>query len=237
MAQERPRDGTVHLTVPPGQEMTRVAEDGAIVITVREGATLRYRTSGSGTRTISLASGASLDWIDTAIGTGRCAHEVRLDGEGADAKYRSLMLGNDEERVESTITIFHNAPRTTSGMLSRAALLGKSAARYLGTVRIAKGARGCEAHQREDTLLLDQGKAEATPVLEVAEDDVRCGHSATLGRINQSHLFYLQSKGIARADATRMLVQGFFDQLLISMGGHGEKARQVVQQRLEALHG
>ena len=73
---------------------------------------------------------------------------------------------------------------------------------------------------------------DAEPILEIANNNVKCSHGVTLGQVNDEQLFYLKSRGIDEELATRMIVHGFFDQLLISMGEYGQKLRHQIEEIL-----
>jgi Fe-S cluster assembly protein SufD len=116
-----------------------------------------------------------------------------------------------------------------SELLFKGGLLERSRNILYGNVVIHPGARGSDANQTMRNLVLSkQAHAEAIPFLEIENSDVRCGHAAATGRLDELHLFYLQSRGIPREEARRMAVFGFFDEILAQV------TVEPVRRRLEA---
>ena len=104
--------------------------------------------------------------------------------------------------------------------------------------RVHRSARQSSAYQESRNLLLDEGaKADATPVLEIeAFDVVRCGHGATVGPVDEEQVFYMMCRGLPEHDAERMIVEGFFQQVLERIPGESVRDRvtEAVQQKLAA---
>src|SRR3990167_5611556 len=141
--------------------------------------------------------------------------EVILAGENAEGEIVGLVLGKlDEERsLEAYIT--HAAPNTKSNVNVRAVLRGKSKFDFRGNVKIEHGAKGANAYLRSDALLFDDAKmGDDTPALEILERDVKAGHAATVGKVDEAMLFYLMSRGITRKQAEGILVEGFVEPIL-----------------------
>lgn len=237
------------VVIPSGESITihdDTARDAIIVVGCR--ATLRYITTAraenttrtSARRTIYAMRDAQIDWIDAMTGSPgqptagfEAQNTVLLAGTDARAKFRSVFLGAGDEEYHSVVRMLHLVSRTKSHMLTRAALLGKSSGRYRGLIRIMPGAQKCDAYQRSDTLLVgDRPRMDALPVLEIHNDDVRCSHGVAIGRVDQEPLFYLRSRGIPAGSAMSMLVRGFFDPVLISMGEDGRLIGQIFSSRL-----
>lgn len=237
------------VVILPGESVT-IHDDsssGAIVV-VGHGAELRYITTvrventthPNARRTIYAMRDAQIDWIDAMTGSSNppttgfeAQNTVLLAGTGAQAKFRSVFLGAGDEKYGSVVRMLHLTSRTRSHMLTRAALLGRSSGQYRGLIRIMPGAQNCDAYQRSDTLLVgEHPRMDALPVLEIHNDDVRCSHGVAIGRVDQEPLFYLRSRGISEESATSMLIQGFFDPVLISMGEDGRTIGEIFTSRL-----
>ena len=138
--------------------------------------------------------------------------EVVLAGENASVEIVGLVLGrgNDERSLEAYIT--HAAPNTKSNVNVRAVLRDRSSFAFRGNVRIEKGAKGSDAYLRSDAFLFDEAKmGDDTPALEILEPDVKAGHAATVGKVDEQMLFYLMSRGLSRRQAERMLIEGFVE--------------------------
>ena len=136
--------------------------------------------------------------------------EVILSGENASVEIVGLVLGkmNDEKALEAYIT--HSAPNTKSIVNVRAVLTGRSKFDFRGSVLIEKGAKGSNAYLRSDALLFDEARmGDDTPALEILEPDVKAGHAATVGKVDEQMLFYLMSRGLSRKQSEKMLVEGF----------------------------
>ena len=103
---------------------------------------------------------------------------------------------------------------------------------YAGLIRIEKGAARSDAYQANRNLVLSEhAKATSIPMLEIDNNDVRCTHGATVGPVDPMSLFYLESRGIPRASAQRMIVQGFFGEVVDRIPF--EQARKLVEEELE----
>ncbi len=141
--------------------------------------------------------------------------EIVLAGENASVEIVGLVMGskNDEKSLETYIT--HAAPNTKSNINVRAVLRDKSTFAFRGNVKIEKGAKGADAYLRSDALLFDDAKmGDDTPALEILEPDVKAGHAATIGKVDEQMLFYLMSRGLTRIQAEKMLIKGFLEPIL-----------------------
>jgi Fe-S cluster assembly protein SufD len=110
----------------------------------------------------------------------------------------------------------HLGSRTASDLLYKGALKGRSRTIYSGTVIIRQGAHKCDAYQtNRNVLLSEHAKADSIPNLEILSNDpVRCGHAASVGPVDDDQLFYLQTRGIPYEEAERLIVFGFFQEVL-----------------------
>lgn len=136
--------------------------------------------------------------------------DIVLAGENASVEIVGLVLGNGTEEKSLEAYITHAAPNTKSNVNVRAVLRGKSTFAFRGNVKIEKGAKGSDAYLRSDTLLFDDAKmGDDTPALEILEPDVKAGHAATIGKVDEQMLFYLMSRGLTKKQAERMLIEGF----------------------------
>ena len=159
---------------------------------------------------------AQIDWFVASLGAGfqRATVDTQLVGAGAGARSYGVFLGVGSEQFDLSATSYHEADNTSSDMHTKGVLDGKSKGVYRGTIDIAADAFGCDGYQKEHTILLSEDAvADAIPNLEIRNNDVRCSHGATIGRVDDEQLFYLTSRGIDRQEAVRMLVKGFFEPL------------------------
>lgn len=136
--------------------------------------------------------------------------EVVLAGENAGVEVVGLVMGKDSDEKALEAYITHAAPNTKSNVNVRAVLKDKSTFAFRGNVKIEKGAKGADAYLRSDALLFDDAKmGDDTPALEILEPDVKAGHAATIGKVDEQMLFYLMSRGLSRRQAEKMLIEGF----------------------------
>jgi Fe-S cluster assembly protein SufD len=161
-------------------------------------------------------------------GTVRISPETRMY-QGAQADFLGAAFADDGQRFEHRTTTHHVEPYARSELLFKGGLLGGSTNILYGNVLIHPGARGSDAGQTMRNLVLSpNAHAEAIPFLEIQNSDVRCMHAAATGRLDELHLFYLQSRGILRQEARRMAVFGFFEEIL------AQATVPAVRRRLEA---
>lgn len=180
---------------------------------------------------------AELEAVLVSLGASysRSEQRVVLAGEGA----RSVMLGAyypaGSQKVEHWTVQDHRAPNTTSDLLHVGVLADEARSVYYGTIRIAEGARRSDAYQANRNLVLSAAaKADTNPQLEIANNDVRCTHGATVGPLDREAMFYLMSRGIPRPGAERLVVQGFFGKLLGRMKRTGLAPRLAEAVRRKA---
>ena len=129
----------------------------------------------------------------------------------------------------------HVAPSCTSDLLYKGALKGASRAVYSGWVHVRKDAQKTNAMQTSRNIVLsDRAKADAIPNLEIEANDVRCGHAASVGPVEEEQLFYLQSRGIPRDVAERLIVFGFFQEVLdrITLDEVRDSVSNAIEQEL-----
>lgn len=152
-------------------------------------------------------------------GTSRSVVECLLDGEGAHSEMLGAYFGDHDQHIDHRSLQQHIAPNTTSDLYYKGALKGHSRAVYSGLVRIEKDARGADAQQTNRNLLLSEGAAaDPKPFLEIETNDVRCTHGVSVGRPDPDVLFYLRSRGLDEAEAERLFVTGFFQEVLDRVG-------------------
>jgi Fe-S cluster assembly protein SufD len=199
---------------------------GAVEVIAREGAQVRFvdvQRWGRNVQnfvTMRASLGKAASFQGNLLGLGgvltRSRLDVRLEGEGARADLLGLFFADSDQRFWYDTRQDHIAPRTESDLLFKAALAGHSAIAWDGVVDVRKTASQASANQTSRNLLLsDKASASPTPILEISAYDVlRCSHGATVGPVDDEQLFYLQSRGIPADEAERMLVDGFFAEVL-----------------------
>jgi Fe-S cluster assembly protein SufD len=178
---------------------------------------------------------AKVDWIFSAVGTHLTKNfsEIDLDGHHAVGKMSGFYFADGEQHLDHDTQQNHNAPHTTSDLLFKGALRDKSRSVWQGMIYVAPGAQKTDGYQANRNLVLSRGaRADSIPGLEILADDVRCTHGATVGQLEQEHIFYLMSRGLPRAEAERLVVDGFFDPILQRIPFEG--VRQRLKKAIEA---
>ncbi len=161
-----------------------------------------------------------LNWTDIHIGGVFVKTEITslLSGEGSNTLHKSLFFGSGKQVLDMYARSIHDAPHTSSDMLTKGVVRGESKALYRGLVKIKAGAPHSEGYQKEDVLILDErAEANSIPELEIDNNEVKCTHGATVGNVNEEGIFYLMSRGLSREDAVRKIVEGFLFNVIDSI--------------------
>ena len=137
---------------------------------------------------------------------------VYESARGAEAMAVVLFFSDGDQHVDVETESVHSGSDTQSRTIVRSAGTGNGQGRYLGNIKILAAGHGTDASLRDDALLLSPGAhIDSIPALEIAANDVKAYHGATVGAISEEELFYAETRGIARADAERMIALGFFE--------------------------
>jgi Fe-S cluster assembly protein SufD len=140
---------------------------------------------------------------------------VMLDGEHAEAKICGLALSDKNQHVDNYTFIEHRKPKCRSNQLYKNILDDSSTGGFTGRIHVAPHAIKTEAYQRNNNVLLtNAAKMNTKPQLVIDNDDVKCSHGATVGRIDEEALFYLQTRGINEKEARLMLMFAFAHEVL-----------------------
>ncbi len=152
---------------------------------------------------------------------------VMLDGEHAGAKICGLALSDKNQHVDNYTFIEHLKPKCTSNQLYKNILDDSSTGGFTGRIHVAPHAVKTEAYQRNNNVLMtNSAKMNTKPQLVIDNDDVKCSHGATVGRIDEEALFYLQCRGIHEEEARLMLMFAFAHEVLAEI--KVEKLRDVI---------
>lgn len=160
--------------------------------------------------------------------------ESSLVGRGSSSELLGLGVGRGREHADFYTLQDHIGPDTRSDLLFKSALKDSSRAVYYGLTRVGLGAKNADANQEDRNLLLSKSaKADSDPVLEILTNDViRVSHGATAGPVDESQLFYMESRGLPPPVAEALLVSGFLSQVVDRIGD--EQLREEVRASLEA---
>ncbi len=181
---------------------------------------------------------SKVDWIFSAVGTKVTKNfsEIDLDGEGAVGKMSGFYFTDGDQHLDHDTQQNHNAPHTTSDLLFKGALKENSRSVWQSMIYVAPGAQKTDGYQANRNLVLSKSaRADSIPGLEILADDVRCTHGATVGQMEQEHLFYLMARGLPRPEAEKLVVDGFFDPILQRIPFEG--VRQRLKKAIEAKMG
>src|SRR4051794_13985622 len=148
----------------------------------------------------------------------RLRTDCRLSGRGATGNLLAVYFGERDQTLDFRTFQDHSAPDTTSNLLFKGAVGGRSRSVYTGLIRVRKNARGTNAFQTNRNIKLsDDAWAESVPNLEIENNDVRCSHASAVGPVDEDQRFYLESRGVPTAIAERLVVTGFFDEVLAQL--------------------
>jgi Fe-S cluster assembly protein SufD len=140
---------------------------------------------------------------------------MELDGAGANGELLGLYFPGGRQHLDHHTNQLHKSPHAASDLLYKGALKDRARSVYQGYVKVYPKAQKTNAYQANRNLMLSrQARADSIPGLEIEADDVRCTHGATAGQIPDEYTFYLMARGIDRTNAERMIIQGFFEEVL-----------------------
>jgi Fe-S cluster assembly protein SufD len=181
---------------------------------------------------------ANMDWIFGALGSRLTKNfsEINLEGQGSTARMSGFYFTDGEQHLDHDTQQNHLAPHTTSDLLFKGALEDRSRSVWQGMIHVAPVAQRTDGYQANRNLVLSKhARADSIPGLEIQADDVRCTHGATVGKIDETELFYLLSRGIPDRDARRLIVEGFFDPIMqrIPYEGVRQRFQQAIVHKLK----
>ena len=148
----------------------------------------------------------------------RARTEARLTGKGGSTKQVALYFAGGTQMHDFRTIQDHDAPHTSSDLLFKGAVQDHAASVYTGLIKIRKHAGGSVAYQTNRNLTLSEGAwAESVPNLDIETNDVKCSHASTVGPIDEEQRFYLESRGVRPEVAERLVVLGFFDEVIAQL--------------------
>jgi Fe-S cluster assembly protein SufD len=183
---------------------------------------------------------ARISWATAELGAALSVADIAVVAEqpGVDANVASLFFPGGSQHVDIISTIDHRVGETTSETVVKAAATGAGQGRYLGNIRIAAHAQHTQASLRDDALLLSKrAHIDSIPALEIAANDVKAFHGATVGALDDDAIFYMTSRGIDRASAERMIALGFFEPVIERFPSESlrETLRDALQRKVEPV--
>ena len=178
---------------------------------------------------------AELDWVAGGFGSrkGKVRIQNDLAGPGATSRVTGAYFADGTQHLDYDTFQEHIAPNTTSDFAFKGALRDEASVVWRGMIRVEKDAQKTNAYQENRNLLLSESAhADSIPGLEILANDVRCTHGATLSQVDRDQLFYAMARGLTRTDAERLIVRGFFQDVLDRIDL--EPVREALSEALEA---
>jgi Fe-S cluster assembly protein SufB len=157
---------------------------------------------------------ATMEWVDCNLGSKLTMKypSIYLLGERAHGEILSIAFAGEGQHQDAGGKIIHAAPKTTSSIFSKSISKDKGRTSYRGLLEVAKGATESKSKVVCDALLLDEAsRSDTYPTIRIGEDDVDVGHEATVSKIGDEQIFYLQSHGLTEEEASKMIVNGFIE--------------------------
>jgi len=182
-----------------------------------------------GAQRVVVGQDANVTTLNAEVGskTTKVGLDVQMTGKGGTSRLLGLLAAGDDQHIDINSEQDLHASYTTSDLLYLSALYDRARAAFYGMTRVRAGSRQTSSYQECRNLLLSpEAGAEPIPVLEIETNDIlRCGHGATAGAIDPVQLFYAQTRGLAHDDAERMIVRGFFEQVVSQIRNETIRAR------------
>ena len=215
-----------------------VVEDGAdlTVVSLQDWADDAVHHS---TQHAKIGRDANLKHVSVSFGGDVVRHDATAEyaGPGGSVEMLGMYFADEGQHIEHRLFVDHTAPKTRSNVVYKGALQGEGAhAVWIGNVLIRKIAEGIETFEENRNLILTDGcRADSVPNLEIETGEIEgAGHASATGRFDDNQLFYLRSRGIEEFEARRLVVHGFFNDLIGRIGVESleEKLRQTVETEL-----
>jgi Fe-S cluster assembly protein SufD len=217
--------------------------NAVVELFVEQGAKLEYvslqnlsqETWHFATHHASVGRDAELNWVAGGFGSKKGKTRIHNDlaGQGATSRVTGAYFADGTQHLDYDTFQEHIAPNTTSDFAFKGALRDQATTVWRGMIRVEPEAQKTNAYQENRNLLLSpKAHADAIPGLEILANDVRCTHGATLGQVDREQLFYLMTRGLSRSEAERLIVRGFFQDVLDRIDL--EPVREALADALEA---
>jgi len=198
---------------------------GCVEIFVNKNARMRYssvenwsvNTYNLNTKRANVEENGIIEWVSGNLGSGTTMlyPTSLLLGEGAKADHITIAYAGKNQNQDTGAKVYHIAPRTTSTITSKSLSKNGGITSYRGLVKIKKGAKDSKCSVTCDALMFDaESQSNTYPSIDVQEKDVDLVHEASVGKISEEQLFYLQSRGLSEEQALQIIVSGFIEPLL-----------------------
>jgi len=168
----------------------------------------------------------------------RVRTEAVANGQGSSTRQTALYFADGTQMHDFRTIQSHVAPRSESNLLFKGAVKDTARSVYTGLIRIGHDAKGASAFQTNRSLTLSEGAwAESVPNLDILTNDVRCSHASAVGPVDPEQRFYLESRGVSPDVAERLIVLGFFDEVLMQLPAPelADQLRATVAAKLDGV--
>jgi Fe-S cluster assembly protein SufB len=193
-----------------------------VEIIVQKNARVRYTTIQNWsdnvfnlvTKRAVVHEGGTMEWVDGNIGSKLTMKypSVYLMGKGAHGEVLSVAYASDGQHQDAGAKAIHVAPNTSSIITSKSISKGLGRTSYRGQLKVCQGATGVKSSVKCDALLIDENaRSDTYPLIEVEEKDAQIGHEATVSKVGEEQLFYLESRGLDEDQSVGMIVGGFIE--------------------------
>jgi Fe-S cluster assembly protein SufD len=189
----------------------------------------------SSTAVVEVGRDAYCHWLPALLG-GRLIHhhdELVVAGAGGDMAFRGLLFSQGDEHFDVFAVDLHETGPSGGDVHWRGAAAGRSQASFEGLIQINPGAQQTHTYLQFHSMLLSDGaKLDAIPSVLVSADDVSASHGGTVGELDEAKIFYMQSRGLSRPQAVRVIVEGFFEPLIGQL--EDEPLERAIRDRIGA---
>ena len=204
---------------------TESLHSAVVEVIVKQGARCRYTTIQNWanniynlvTKRAHAYRDATMEWVDGNLGSKLTMKypAVHMMEPGARGEILSIAFSSAGQHQDAGAKLVHAAPHTTGQIVSKSISKNGGRGSYRGLVRVEPGAHHSRNSVVCDALILDeQSRSDTYPYIEIAEQDVSIGHEASVSRIGEEQMFYLQSRGLSESEASTMIVNGFIEPLV-----------------------
>jgi len=198
---------------------------GVVEIYVKDNARVRYTTVQNwsknvynlNTKRAHVGRNGRIEWVSGSLGSKvtMLYPGSILVGRGASSQHLLVSWVGKGQIKDTGGKITHLGENTSSTILSKSIAVDGGKTTFRGLIKIEKGAHNAKSHMRCESLILDNhSQAESLPCLDIKEHDVSVGHEATIGKISEDQLFYLQTRGISKKEAANLIVSGFIEPIV-----------------------
>ncbi|MDY0075557.1 MAG: SufD family Fe-S cluster assembly protein [Acholeplasmataceae bacterium] len=214
-------------TLPQSYRLTLTAKQNAQVkyllvseLASKAGLVEHYFTADRDAK-LNLLGGFVSDVLDAKM-------HVELKGQGAEVKMRAVAVASDENKQNIDVLIIHQAPNTIGDMTNIGIANKKGKIVLNGVEKIEKGMKQANAFQTlKGIITSDQATVEVNPILLIDEYDVKAGHGATIGKIEEDQLYYLMSRGLTKKESEKLIINGFLKPVIDEIDDEPLKERFV----------